>query len=119
MLVTHCTVPVVILKSRISAGKAGDMTVWLSSAMNEPTTITPTMMNRACESIGFTELAADPNSAVFCEVTAFPSVGNGMCGRSGPMLVSRREDTDESGVKEKPPSVPHSYTANDSRLCVS
>ena len=51
--------PVVILKSRISAGKAGDMTVWLSSAMNEPTTITPTMMNRVCGSIGFAELAAD------------------------------------------------------------
>ena len=111
--------PVVILKSRISAGKAGDMTVWLSSAMNEPTTITPTTMNRVCGSIDFTELVADPSSAFFCEVTAFPSVGNGMCGRSGPMLVSRREDTDESGVKEKPPSVPHSYTANDSRLCVS
>ena len=45
------------------------MTVWLSSAMNEPTTITPTTMNRACESIGFTELAADPGSAVFCEVS--------------------------------------------------
>ena len=95
------------------------MTVWLSSAMNEPTTITPTTMNRVCESIGFTELVADPSSAVFCEVTAFPSVGNVMCGDPAPCLCQDTRTPMSPDVKEKPPSVPHSYTANDSRLCVS